>query len=120
MGIPSRSIPRKLLERSGRRKPIRSMNAWESAYSLVLHARMLAGEIESYLFEPWHFALGARRHYTPDFLVWFPDGRVEAHEVKGYLWDRDAVRLDWFVREYPTIPLIVVRRVRGQWILKRR
>jgi hypothetical protein len=65
------------------------------------------------------FKLGAHRRYTPDFLVEFADGRRFWVDVKGYTWQRDAVRLDWFVEQYPGEALWVVTRpskaVGWQW-----
>jgi len=92
----------------------------ERDYSRHLSLRMRAGELDGYWYEAWEFALGARRTYTPDFLLEFPDGRREWHEVKGYMWRAAATKLDWFVATYPGERLVVVTRDKGRWIYTER
>lgn len=59
------------------------MNRTEEAYSLVLEARRLAGEVAEWKFEAVKLRLAENTTYTPDFLVILADGTVEFHEVKG-------------------------------------
>jgi hypothetical protein len=67
--------------RTGRRQP-GEMNATERAYADVLTARVLAGELLAWDYEPLTFKLARSCRYTPDFIVQLPDGTIEAHEVK--------------------------------------
>lgn len=59
------------------------MNKTEEAYSKVLEARKLAGEIVDYKFEAIKFRLAEKTTYTPDFFVTTASGYVEFHECKG-------------------------------------
>ena len=65
------------------------MNKAEAAYAAYLDLRVHAREIAWWSFEAWKFRLADRTFYTPDFIVMFIDGRLEAHEVKGH-WEDDA------------------------------
>lgn len=97
------------------------MNGTEQAYADHLEALVRAGVVRRWYFEAVKFKLGPRTHYTPDFLVVFADGRVEWHEVKGGFIREDAqIKMKWFVREFPEFPLVVVRRLGGDWTYERR
>jgi len=56
----------------------------ERRYARHLEMLRLAAEISDYKYEVWTFRLAERCTYTPDFLVWMPDGSAEMHEVKGF------------------------------------
>lgn len=65
-----------------RREPGK-MNKTETTYSLVLKARVRAGELAHWGFEAVKLRLADRTFYTPDFMVFLPSGLIEFHEVKG-------------------------------------
>jgi hypothetical protein len=95
----------------------------EADWAGQLELRRLAGEIASWQYEPRTFVLGSHRSYTPDFRVIYPGGaRIDWHEVKGpQFWDKDRVRVDWFVAAYPDLPLYIVTRDKKKgWSTKRR
>jgi hypothetical protein len=66
-----------------------TMNKTEAAYAALLDQRKLAGEIAWHKFEGLKFRLADNTFYTPDFVVMLTDGRLQAHEVKGF-WQDDA------------------------------
>jgi hypothetical protein len=77
------------------------MNKLEASYAAHLQARMLAGEIVNYRYEPVKLRLAVKTGYTPDFMVIMPDGAVEFHEVKGF-WEDDArVKAKVIAEMYP-------------------
>ncbi len=65
------------------------MNRTEAAYQAELELRRRVGEVASYGFEVLKFRLAKDTFYTPDFIVMLSDGKLEAHEVKGF-WRDDA------------------------------
>ena len=74
------------------------MNNLETKYSEHLKAKLHAGTIIDYKYEPFGIRLALHRcHYHPDFLVVYPD-RFAIHEVKAYSkktkkprWEDDAI-----------------------------
>lgn len=64
-------------------------NKTEAAYEQMLESMRLAGEVIWYKFEGLKLRLADNTFYTPDFFVLAADGRLEAHEVKGF-WQDDA------------------------------
>lgn len=91
------------------------MNKLETAYAAHLQARLMAGEIREWAFEPCSFKVGSDRcSYTPDFRVITLDDTLEFHEVKGH-WEDDArVKIKAAALQHPHI-FIAVTRERGQW-----
>jgi hypothetical protein len=65
------------------------MNGTERKYADELELRKIAGEIIGWWFEQVTFKLAKDTRYTPDFMVMYPDCRVEFHETKGF-WQDDA------------------------------
>lgn len=64
-------------------------NKTEAAYEQLLESMKIAGEVVWYRFEGLKLRLADNTFYTPDFFVMSADGRLEAHEVKGF-WQDDA------------------------------
>ncbi|MGU7780510.1 hypothetical protein [Burkholderia sp. PU8-34] len=77
------------------------MNQTEKRYATHLEARRQAGEIVWYRFEGIKFRLADNTFYTPDFAVMLSDGRLEAHEVKGYWQDDARVKIKVAADQYP-------------------
>lgn len=75
-------MPGKLRARGRVRHEPGTMNKTEEAYAELLKARLYAGEILRFEFEPESLRLAKRTTFTPDFRVQFPDGTIEFHEVK--------------------------------------
>jgi hypothetical protein len=93
----------------------RGMNKTEVAYSLVLEARLQAGEILWYNFEGMKFRLADKTFYTPDFPVMMADGTMEMHEVKGFMYDDAAVKIKVAADIYPFIFRLVRMPRRGHF-----
>jgi hypothetical protein len=91
------------------------MNGLETAYSKVLEARRLAGDIRSWRFEAMTLRLADRTRLTPDFLVILPSGAHQFHETKGR-WREDArVKIKVAAEQYPEYSFFGVRRIKGEW-----
>ena len=88
----------------------------ERDYRDHLRLLQLGGAVTAWAYEPETFVCAGGTRYTPDFIVWWANpNRVEVIEVKGHWWAKDRVRM----REAAPVigwPLIVVRRVHGQWV----
>ena len=88
---------------------------WEANYARWLEFQRAHGAITSWEHEPETFWFPVRRgnvSYLPDFRVRFPDGRVEYHEVKGWMDDRSRVKLARMAKYHPQV---VVRVLDGTW-----
>lgn len=70
-----------------------------------------SGAIVSWEHEPKRFDFPEIRRgvtsYLPDFRVVYPDGRVEWHEVKGWMDPRSRVALTRMAKYYPDETVIV-------------
>lgn len=67
----------------------------ERRYALLLQWRKAAGELVAWFYEPCKgLFLAPGTSYTPDFLLWFPDGHIEFHEVKGgFIREKDWIKV---------------------------
>lgn len=87
-------------------------SSWEANYARYLEWLRGQGIIACWEYEPKTFTFGrvkrGNREYTPDFRVEYPDGRVEWHEVKGFLSDSGRVKLERFRRDYPDETLVII------------
>lgn len=60
------------------------MNQTEKRFEQnVLWTRQLAGEVSHWWYETLKFRLADKTFYTPDFVVFLPDGSIECIDVKG-------------------------------------
>ena len=86
---------------------------WEFNYGLYLELLKSQNKIEKWEHEPdtfWFEKIKRGcRSYLPDFKVTFLDGRVEYHEVKGWMDSRSATKLKRMAKYYPKIALVVIR-----------
>lgn len=98
------------------------MNKTETAYRDYLEALKQAGSITWYKFEGMKFRLADNTFYTPDFAVLLSDGRLQAHEVKGY-WEDDArVKIKVAAELYPIEFIAVKVRAKkdgGGWAVEK-
>ena len=87
-------------------------SSWEANYARYLNFLVLRGEISHWEYEPQTFIFEAIRlgvrSYTPDFKVWFLDGRSEWHEVKGWLDPKSKTKLARMARYFPDEKVIVL------------
>lgn len=65
------------------RVPKPEMNKVETSYAEHLRLQYCAGDVLWYGFEVITIKLGPDCRYTPDFLVMYADGHLEAHDTKG-------------------------------------
>lgn len=90
------------------------MNKSERLYADLLDRQKYNGTITEYWFEAVNLRIGENCFYKPDFLVMLSDGRLELHEVKGFLTDDSLVKMRAVAEKYP-FPIKMIRLVKGEW-----
>lgn len=104
-------------EVAGRRIYFRSR--WEANYARHLQLLKESAVIAEWEHEPetfWFEAIKRGvRSYLPDFRVTFPDGRIEYHEVKGYMDARSKTKLKRMAKYHPDVMLILIQ---ADWFKK--
>lgn len=102
----------------GRTKQRGQMNQNESRYAEHLDARVAAGELVRYWFEPFSLRLssppgGQPASYTPDFMLLMPDGLTIVDDVKNSNIDDKAaiVRIKAAAELFPLWVFRLVRPV---------
>jgi hypothetical protein len=73
---------------------------------LKLSRHILGWEYESKTFWFEKIRRGTRS-YTPDFEVTFGDGRIEYHEIKGWMDARSRTKIKRMAKYYPRVTLRV-------------
>ena len=110
--------------KGGKRKDLGQFfrSAWEANYARYLNFLVASGEVIRWEYEckTFKFEKISRgvMSYTPDFRVEFPDGRVEWHEVKGWLTQRGKTALNRMRKYYPEEVLLVIDRERYRAIAR--
>jgi hypothetical protein len=98
------------------------MNKTEARYaSEVLDVRKATGEVAEYWYESVKLRLAEGAWFTVDFFVMLADGRLEAHEVKGFLRESAAVRIKTAAEKYPFLFFMAFKRKKvdgGGWKIK--
>lgn len=98
------------------------MNKSEARYaSEVLDVRKASGEVAAYWYESVKLRLAEGAWFTVDFFVMLADGRLEAHEVKGFLRESAAVRIKMAAEKYPFLFFMAFKRKKvdgGGWKIK--
>lgn len=92
-----------------------AMNKTEAAYAQALEIEKRCGIIAWYHFEGMKFRLADNTFYTPDFMAMRSDGRLEAHEVKGFWTDDARVKIKVAASLYPIQFIAVKKRKGGGW-----
>lgn len=82
-------------------------SSWEANYARYLQHLKSIREIKQWEHEPkvFHFK-GIKRgccSYLPDFRVTFMDGRVEFHEVKGWMDKKSVIKLTRMAKYFPKV-----------------
>lgn len=97
-------------EVGGRRIFFRSR--WEANYARFLEHLKTSGEVSKWEHEPETFWFnGVKRgavSYLPDFKVVFPCGRIEYHEVKGWMDARSKTKIRRMAKYHPNVALKVM------------
>lgn len=91
-------------------------SAWEANYARYLELLKSRGDIVSWEYEPRTFWFEqikrGVRSYMPDFMLTYPNGNVEWHEVKGWMDPKSKTKLDRMRRYYPSE---VVKIIGEEW-----
>ena len=89
-------------------------SSWELAYAKYLDSELVNGTIKWWEYEPdtfWFERIKRGvRSYTPDFKVEYLDGKVEYHEVKGYLDSKSKTKLNRMRIYHPDIVMKLIDR----------
>lgn len=100
-----------------------SRSIWEHHYAEILEKRRLMGIIASWKHEPKTFWFeGIRRgvcSYKPDFLVTYPDGSEEYHEVKGFMDRKSKTKLTRMAKYHPNVKVVLVDEKSYRAIMRR-
>ena len=91
------------------------MNKTEAAWAVRLDVGKLAGQINWWSFEAVKIRLAQSTFYTPDFMVWLPDGSIRFDEVKGFWRDDARVKIKVVAEMYPFWAFQAVSRHKGSW-----
>lgn len=93
-----------------------AMNGTERRYAGLLDARIAAGEVAAYWFQPCSLRMGYDNHYLPDFLVMLASGRLEYHEVKGGFTREDSKeKVKNAASRFYCYKFIIARWIKGAW-----
>lgn len=91
----------------------------EQARATYLGYLLLAKDLTRVVHHPFSVELAPKRWYTPDFLIEFPDGRLQVEEIKGHLKQKNArdsiTRLHLAAAKLPMFDWRLTMRIRGQW-----
>lgn len=106
--------------RKGERQDIPGIcfrSSWEANYARYLNWRIkLKDGVESWEYETETFWFDkikrGCRSYKPDFKVFFSDGRVEYHEVKGWLYPRSKTALKRMRKYHPKVTVVLIDQSR--------
>lgn len=87
-------------------------SSWEANYARFLNFLKKEGKIVDWSYETKTFLFESvklgTRSYTPDFRVVYNDGRVEWHEVKGWMDPASKIRLAAMEKFYPDEKIVVI------------
>lgn len=84
-------------------------SSWEANYARYLNTKQ---DILKWEYEPERFIFNdiskGTRSYLPDFRVYFKNGTIEYHEVKGYWTSKGKTAVKRFKKYYPQHVLIII------------
>jgi len=99
---------------------------WESLYAMLLDDMKASGEILDWRYEAVTLRLtesaivdGKRVRavtYTPDFCLWFPDGRRRYIEIKGYRRTKDINRFKQARDQFRHDEFLMLRFEKGNFV----
>ncbi len=84
---------------------------WEANYALYLQFLKENGQIKDWKYEVRFFDFPVKHgttRYLPDFEVTENNGRVEYHEVKGYMTSKAKTQLKRMKQYYPEVVVKVI------------
>ena len=100
----------------------------EAMYAFYLDYQKTTGEISKWEYEGLKFKIGdaseveggkrSGAYFTPDFLVVFPDGHMELHEIKGGGYCREAARVRFLAarKQWPEFTWRMITKQRRDWV----
>ena len=96
--------------RGKQRKRAGQMSKLEEAYAQNPELQKQAGDILWWAYESWKFRLADRTWYTPDFMIMWADGTIEAHETKGFMEKAANIKIKVAADLHP-IPFIIIKAI---------
>lgn len=84
----------------------------EADYAQVLRHDSM---VRLWQYEAIRLILAPKTTYLPDFLVVTAKGTLEIHEVKGFLREKDNVKVKVAARLFPMFRFFLVRKLNGLW-----
>ncbi len=96
-------------------------NKTEAAYEGWLSVRRLVGDIHGYAFQPCRWQLAERCSYQPDFMVCYPEGRIDFVDCKGTKGDRywieedSKIKIRCCAEKYRMFGWVITWCVKGEW-----
>ena len=107
-------------ESGDRRYYMRS--SWEHNYAYYLDYLVSINEIKKWEYEPDTFWFDkikrGIRSYTPDFKIFYENGDVVFHEVKGWLDDKSKTKLKRMAKYHPDVKLILIHEKEYKEVMK--
>lgn len=88
-------------------------SAWEANYARYLKLLEKQGQIKAWHYEPREFKFPVKRgvrSFRPDFEIMENTGRIEYHEVKGFMTPTSRVALNHMKRYYADYVVHVIDR----------
>lgn len=93
------------------------------AAAIYIEPRRLVGEVRRYRAHGMTLLLADRLRYTPDWVIWLPDGRIEFMEVKGgHIHDDALAKFKMAVEQFPEHTFYWAQKLKakqGGWKLVR-
>jgi hypothetical protein len=94
---------------------------WEANYALYLTFLEKTGDVLKWEYEPYRFKFPIEHGtvcYTPDFKVYFRNGSIEWHEVKGWMDAKSKTKIKRMAKYYPEEKLIIIGEQRYKELCK--
>jgi len=85
----------------------------EANYYGTLKMRKMAGEIVHFDIHPI-VTLPGNIQWKLDFIVYYPDKRIEAIDVKGFETQAFKLKQKLFNSTHPLAPLAVIKKLKGK------
>jgi len=87
-------------------------SSWERRYANYLEILKKGNAINDWQYEVDTFWFDkikrGVRSYTPDFKIFFSDGSIEYHEVKGWMDGRSKTKIKRMKKYHPSVKLIII------------
>ena len=92
---------------------------FEADYCNRLLSMLQAKEIHSYRVQvPYELYAGIK--HIVDFVVTYPDGRIEIHETKGFFTQASRIKVKLFKDKYPDLAYKLITKRRKAWKIRKK